>query len=88
MLVIKYKSLKMNLVIGAVLNYKIWQIDYISTYLNASIQVSILMKQLKGYKVKPSKVYRIDINKVSRSERVVEVMVVAIVEEILIVRRV
>ena len=42
--VIKYESLHMNLAVGAVLDYKMWQINYMSTYLNAPTQVPILME--------------------------------------------
>ena len=39
-----------------------WKIDYTSTYLNALMQLPILMEQLEGYEVRPSKVYRADIS--------------------------
>ena len=61
--IVKYKSLQMNLETGAVLDYKIWQIDYTSMYLNAPMQVPILMEQPEGCKVKPSNVYKMDMNK-------------------------
>ena len=59
--VVRYKSLQMNLAVGMVLNYELWQIDYTSTYLNIPVQVPTLMEQPEGYKVKPSDVYEVDI---------------------------
>lgn len=61
-LVVKYKSLRMNLAVGTVVDYEMWQVDYMSAYLNAPTQVPILMEQPEGYEVRPSNVYQVDIN--------------------------
>lgn len=60
--VVKYDSLRMNLAVGTVLDFGMWQIDYTSAYLNAPTQVPILMEQPEGYEVRPSEVYRVDVN--------------------------
>lgn len=54
--VIKYELLWMNLVVRTICDYKMWQIDYMSAYLNALTQAPILMEQPEGYEVQPSKV--------------------------------
>ena len=60
--VVKYKSLRMNLIMGMILDCEMWQIDYTSAYLNALTQVPILIEQPEGYKIRLSKVYRVDVN--------------------------
>ena len=65
-LVVKFESLCMNLAVGAVEDYEIWQVDYTSTYLNAPTQVPILMEQLEGYEVRASNVYCVNVNEGKR----------------------
>ena len=45
--VVKYKSLRINLAVGTILDFKMWQINYTSAYLNAPNQVPILIEQPK-----------------------------------------
>ncbi|KAG5348742.1 hypothetical protein C0989_008536 [Termitomyces sp. Mn162] len=59
---VKYKSLHINLAVGAVLDYELWQVNYTSAYLNVPTQVPILPEQLEGYAVRLSKVYCVDIS--------------------------
>lgn len=49
--VVKYESLQMNLAVRTVCDYKMWQINYMSAYLNVPTQAPILMEQLERYKV-------------------------------------
>ena len=59
--VVRYESLWINLAVGTIPDYELWQIDYTSTYLNAPAQVPALMEQPEGYEVKPSNVYEVDV---------------------------
>lgn len=59
--VVKYKSLCINLAAGTVKDFEMWQIDYTSAYLNAPMQVPILMEKPEGYELQPSNVYKVDV---------------------------
>lgn len=60
-LVVRHESLRINLAIGTVLDYKIWQIDYASVYLNVLTHAPILIEQLGGYAKRPSEIFEIDL---------------------------
>lgn len=53
--VIHYESLRLNLVVGTLLDMEIWQVDYSSTYLNALNQAITYMDQPEGYQVTEDK---------------------------------
>jgi hypothetical protein len=57
--VIRYESLRMNLMIAAAKNMEAWQVDYVGVYLNANNQALTYMEELEGYKTNPGKVCRI-----------------------------
>ena len=59
--VVCHELLCMNPAIGIVCNYKIWQVNYASAYLNAPTQAPILMEQPEGYAKKPSNVFEVNI---------------------------
>ena len=61
-LMVKYKSLYINLVVSTLKDYEMWQVDYMSAYFNAPMQVLILMEQLEGYEMRMSEVYRVNMN--------------------------
>ena len=59
--VVWHELLCMNLVIGTMFDYEIWQVNYATTYLKIPTQAPILMEQPEEYAKHPSEVFKINI---------------------------